>query len=273
VEFFRGLVLGQYVPVDSAIHRLDPRTKILATLVVVAVAFAIRSFAGLAVLTVGLGAVVLAARVPPGYFLRGMRPLFWLLVFAVVMQVFFGEGGGHPVVTWGPVVITRENLTQAAFYGWRLILVVASTTVMTVVTSPMEFTDGMERLLRPFQRIGVPAHELAMMMTIALRFIPTLLDEAEKIMKAQMARGAEFTRGSLVARARALTPLLVPLFISAFRRADALAIAMEARGYRGGEHRTRMHVLAFRARDAIAMVLVAAAAALSLVPPAAWPGR
>ncbi|HYM92111.1 MAG TPA: energy-coupling factor transporter transmembrane component T [bacterium] len=273
MEFFRGLVLGQYVPVDSVVHRLDPRTKILATLVLLAVAFAIREFAGLAVLTLGLAAVVLAARVPPGYLLRGMRPLFWLLAFAVVMQVFFGEGGGHPVVRWGPVVVTRENLSQAAFYGWRLILVVLSTTVMTVVTSPMEFTDGMERLLRPFQRVGVPAHDLAMMMTIALRFIPTLLEEAEKIMKAQMARGAEFTRGSFPARARALTPLLVPLFISAFRRADALAVAMEARCYRGGEGRTRMNVLWFRPRDAIAFTLVTAAAALALLPPAAWRGR
>lgn len=273
MEFFRGLVLGQYVPVDSVVHRLDPRTKILATLVLLAVAFAIREFAGLAVLTLGLAAVVLAARVPPGYLLRGMRPLFWLLAFAVVMQVFFGEGGGHPVIRWGPVVVTRENLSQAAFYGWRLILLVLSTTLMTLVTSPVEFTDGLERLLRPFQRMGVPAHDLAMMMTIALRFIPTLLEEAEKIMKAQMARGAEFTRGSLAARARALVPLLVPLFVSAFRRADALAVAMEARCYRGGEHRTRMRALQLHVQDGVALAVVLGAAGIALLHPSIWPGR
>ena len=273
MEFFRGLVLGQYVPVDSAIHRLDPRTKILATLLLLTVMFGVREFAGLAILTLLLVAVVLAARIAPAYLLRGLRPLFWLLVFAVVLQVFFGEAGGHPMFRWGPVVVTRENLAQAAFYGWRLLLLVLSTTVMTLVTSPMEFTDGLERLLRPFQRVGVPAHDLAMMMTIALRFIPTLLEEAEKIMKAQMARGAEFTRGSLPARARALIPLLVPLFVGAFRRADALAIAMEARCYRGGENRTRMHMLRFGPQDLVAVTVVAAAAAFALIPPAAWRGH
>ena len=273
MEFFRGLVLGQYVPGDSAIHRLDPRSKILATLFLLTVMFAVREFAGLAILTLLLAAVALAARIALTYLLRGLRPLLWLLVFAVVLQVFFGEAGGHPMLRWGPVVVTRENLVQAAFYGWRLLLLVLSTTVMTLVTSPMEFTDGLERLLRPFQRVGVPAHDLAMMMTIALRFIPTLLEEAEKIMKAQMARGAEFTRGSLPARARALIPLLVPLFVGAFRRADALAIAMEARCYRGGENRTRMHMLRFGPQDLVAVTVVAAAAAFALIPPAAWRGH
>ena len=273
MELFRGLILGQYVPADSVIHRLDPRTKILATLGLLGVIFAIQTFAGLAVLTVGLAVITLAARIAPGYVLRGVRPLFWLLAFAFVLQVFFGEAGGHPVVHWGPIVVTRENLIQAAFYGWRLLLLVFSTTLMTLTTSPVEFTDGMERLLRPFQRMGVPAHDLAMMMTIALRFIPTLLEEAEKIMKAQMARGAEFTRGPLSRRMRALIPLFVPLFVSAFRRADALALAMEARGYRGGEHRTRMRELRMGARDYIAFALIAAAAVLILLPPAVWRGR
>jgi energy-coupling factor transport system permease protein len=270
VEFFKGLVLGQYVPGDSVVHRLDPRTKILATLFLLAIMFAIREFAGLAILTLLLALVAVAARIAPTYLLRGLRPLLWLLVFAAVLQVFFGEPGGHPVFQWGPVVVTRENLSQAAFYGWRLLLLVLSTTVMTLVTSPMEFTDGMERLLRPFQRVGVPAHDLAMMMTIALRFIPTLLEEAEKVMKAQMARGADFTRGSLPARIRALTPLLVPLFVGAFRRADALATAMEARCYRGGEHRTRMNVLRFGTRDLVASAVIVAVATLALVSPEAW---
>jgi energy-coupling factor transport system permease protein len=270
VDLFKGLVLGQYIPVDSVVHRLDPRTKILATVLLLSILFGVGTFAGLALLTAFLGAAAFIARIGPRYLVRAIRPLFWLLVFAVVLQVFFGEPGGHPVVRWGPILITRENLTQAAFYGWRLILLVLSTTLMTLVTSPVEFTDGLERLLRPLQRVGVPAHDLAMMMTIALRFIPTLLEEAEKIMKAQMARGAEFNRGSLPARARALIPLLVPLFISAFRRADALAVAMEARCYRGGEHRTRMHALQLHLGDAVALLVVIVAAAVALIHPTFW---
>jgi energy-coupling factor transport system permease protein len=272
---FKGFVLGQYVPAESAIHRLDPRTKILATLVLLVILFAVHEFAGLGVLTVFLVATALAARIGPRYLLRGLRPLFWLLLFTGVLQVVFGEPGGQVVARWGPIAATRENLSAAAFYSWRLVLLVLSTTLMTLVTSPVEFTDGLERLLRPLRRVGVPAHDLAMMMTIALRFIPTLLEEAEKIMKAQMARGAEFTRGSLLARARALMPLLVPLFVSAFRRADALAVAMEARCYRGGDHRTHMRALQYHVRDAVAIGVVVAAAAAAvasptLLSPAVW---
>jgi len=263
----RSFGLGQYVAVDSPVHRLDPRTKILATLVLVIVVFAIHTVAGLAILSAFLAAVLVAGRIPFGYALRGLRPVFWLVAFAVVLQIFFGDSGGHPVFHRGPILITRENLRLGLFYGYRLILLVLSTTLMTFTTSPVELTDGLERLLRPFRRIGVPAHELSLMMTIALRFIPTLLEETEKIMKAQMARGAEFSRGSLPRRARALVPLLVPLFVSAFRRADALALAMEARCYRGGEHRTRMTELRVAPRDYVAaavLVLVSIAALLPL---------
>ncbi len=270
MDLLRSFAFGQYVPVDSAVHRLDPRTKILATLLLLIVVFGIREFVGLAVLTGVLTAVTLAGRIPPGYLLRGLRPVFWLLAIAAVLQVLFGESGGHPVFQWGPLVITRENLVLGAFYGYRLILLVVATTLMMFTTSPVELTDGIERLLGPFQRVGVPAHELAMMMTIALRFIPTLIEETDKIMKAQMARGAEFSRGSLARRARALVPLLVPLFVSAFRRADALALAMEARCYRGGEHRTRMKELRIGVGDYVALTVIALASALALVPLAAW---
>ncbi len=270
MDLLRSFAFGQYLPVDSAVHRLDPRTKILATLFLVIIVFAARTFAGLAVLTGLLAIVIAAGRIPPGYILRGLRPVFWLLAVAVALQVFFGESGGHPVIHRGPLMITRENLVLGAFYGYRLILLMVSTTLMTFTTSPVELTDGLERLLRPFRRVGVPAHELALMMTIALRFIPTLLEETEKIMKAQMARGAEFSQGSLVRRARALVPLLVPLFVSAFRRADALALAMEARCYRGGEHRTRMTELEIRARDYVAAAVIVLAAAAALAPPAIW---
>lgn len=273
MELLRSFAFGQYIPVDSVVHRLDPRTKILATVLLTVALFAVGGPAGavgLGVLTVVLAAVMAAGRIAPGYVLRGLRPIFWLVGFAVVLQVLFGEAGGHPVFQRGPIVITRENLAAGAFYGYRLVLLVVCTTLMTFTTSSVELTDGLERLLRPLRYARIPVHELALMMTIALRFIPTLLEETEKIMKAQMARGAEFTRGNVVRRARALVPLLVPLFIGAFRRADALALAMEARCYRGGEHRTRMTELRFHARDYVAFAVVALAGALALVPSAFW---
>lgn len=270
MDFLRGLMLGQYVPAESPVHRLDPRTKILGTMWLVGVLFATRSLAGLVVLTAFLGGVLAAGRIAPAYAVRGLRPVFWLVGIAVVFQVLFGDSGGHVLFRRGPLVVTRENLAAGAFYGYRLILLVAATTVMTFTTSSVELTDGLERLLRPFRRVGVPAHELALMMTIALRFIPTLFEETETIMKAQMARGAEFALGSLVARARALIPLLVPLFVGAFRRADALALAMEARGYRGGEHRTRMKELRVAVRDYVAAGMLLVVAAIVLLPPSVW---
>jgi len=270
VDLLRSFAFGQYVPVESAVHRLDPRTKILATIALAVVVFLVHEAAGLAVLTAALGGIILAARIPAGYVVRSLRPVLWLVGFAVALQIFFGPPGGHPLVHRGPIVVSRENVVLGVFYGYRLIVLVAATSLMTFTTSPVELTDGLERLLRPFRRIGVPAHELALMMTIALRFIPTLLEETEKIMKAQMARGAEFSQGSLVRRARALVPLLVPLFISAFRRAEALALAMEARCYRGGEHRTRMTELVLRPRDYVAFAVVVLAAALALIPAASW---
>jgi energy-coupling factor transport system permease protein len=270
VELLRSVTFGQYVPVDSAVHRLDPRTKILATVLLVAVLLAVHRVEGLGVLAVFLAAVTAAGRIPFGYLLRGLRPVLWILGVALVLQVLFGGEPGHPVARWGALVVTRESLWLAFFYGARLVLLVVATTLMTFVTSPVELADGLERLMGPFQRVGVPAHELALMMTIALRFIPTLLEETEKIMKAQMARGAEFTRGSLVQRARSLVPLLVPLFLSAFRRADALALAMEARCYRGGAHRTRMTELRLGARDFVAFGIVSLASLVALLPPGAW---
>ncbi len=270
MDLLSSFAFGQYVPVDSAVHRLDPRTKVLATLALVIVIFAVGTFAGLGVLTLFLALVIASGRISPGYIFRGLRPVFLLLAIAVALQVLFGEAGGHPVFHRGPFVITRENLVLGAFYGYRLMLLVVATTLMTFTTSPVELTDGLERLLRPFRRVGVPAHELAMMMTIALRFIPTLLEETEKIMKAQMARGAEFSQGNLARRARALVPLLVPLFVSAFRRADALALAMEARCYRGGDHRTRMIELQIRLRDYVAAAVVMLAAAAALMPAVLW---
>ncbi|MHB9146539.1 MAG: energy-coupling factor transporter transmembrane component T family protein [Symbiobacteriia bacterium] len=249
------ITLGQYVPGKSPVHRLDPRTKILGATVFVAVLFAAKGIPGYLVVTVfALLAVVLAA-IPLSYLLRGLRPLLFLLALTVVLQVFLTPG--TPIWHWGPLVATREGLVQGIFLSYRLVLLVFVTSLLTLTTSPIALTDGLERLLNPFKRFGVPAHELAMMMTIALRFIPTLLEEADKIMKAQMARGADFESGNPIQRARGLVPLLVPLFVGAFRRADELAMAMESRCYRGGEGRTRLKQLRFSQVDAGALVLFA----------------
>jgi energy-coupling factor transport system permease protein len=257
-----SLTVGQYLPRGSALHRLDPRTKILIVTGLVVVLFLISSFVGMGVFAVVLLCLYGGGQIPLGYALRGLRPLVFLLLFTAILNTFFAPAaGGHELFRLGPLVATAEGLRTGLFVGARLILLVIVTSLLTFTTSPVELTDGLERLLRPFRRLGVPAHELAMMMTIALRFIPTLLEETEKIIKAQMARGGEFDRGNVLQRARAFVPVLVPLMISAFRRSEELALAMEARCYRGGEGRTRMTELRWRGADLLAFVVMAAVAA------------
>lgn len=271
MELSRFVTIGQYVPRESPIHRLDPRTKIAGVTAFMVVIFVARDFLGYGLLTLFLVGIILLARIPLGFVLRGLRPIIFLLVLTVVLNMFFsGVDGGTVVFRIWRLTATREGIVRALFIAARLILLVGVTSLLTFTTSPVELTDGIERLLRPFRRIGVPAHELAMMMTIALRFIPTLLEETEKIMKAQMARGAVFDRGGVLRRARALVPVLVPLFVSAFRRADELALAMEARCYRGGEKRTRMRELRFAPRDAAALVVTAVASVLFALPYGIW---
>lgn len=271
MELTRYATIGQYLPRDSPVHRLDPRTKIAAVTILTIAIFAVGDFVGYGLLTLFLLVVVMLSQIPIGYLLRGLRPILFLLLLTIVLNVFFsGIEGGTVLVRWGPLVATREAVARAVFIGYRLVTLVLATSLLTFTTSPVQLTDGIERILRPFRRLGVPAHELAMMMTIALRFIPTLLEETEKIMKAQMARGAEFERGSVLRRARALVPVLVPLFVSAFRRADELALAMEARAYHGGEGRTRMKELRFATRDGVALALTLAGAVAVAIPSATW---
>lgn len=273
MELSRFVTIGQYVPGDSAVHRLDPRTKIAAVTSFMIVIFVVRDFVGYGLLGLFVLGVLGLARIRIGYVLRGLRPIVFLLLLTVLLNMFFSGVEGGAVVFRVPVVgwqVTREGIIRALFIACRLILLVSVTSLLTFTTSPVELTDGIERLLRPFRRIGVPAHELAMMMTIALRFIPTLLEETEKIMKAQMARGAVFDRGGALRRARALVPVLVPLFVSAFRRADELALAMEARCYRGGEKRTRMKELRFAPRDATALVVTVVVSVLFAIPFGVW---
>ncbi|MCL5677388.1 MAG: energy-coupling factor transporter transmembrane protein EcfT [Firmicutes bacterium] len=270
----KDITLGQYVPGTSPVHRLDPRTKILGVTAFVVLLFLAHGLMGYLVVTAFSVLVVALSSIPISYLLRGLRPLLFLLVLTMVLQVFLTPG--TPIWHWGPLVATREGLTQGIFLSYRLVLLVFVTSLLTLTTSPIALTDGLERLLQPFKRLGLPAHELAMMMTIALRFIPTLLEEADKIMKAQMARGADFESGNPLQRARGLVPLLVPLFVGAFRRADELAMAMEARCYRGGEGRTRLKQLRFTGVDAGALVLVALLTAsvvwLRFLPAPGWLG-
>lgn len=245
---FKNITIGQYLHRDSLIHNLDPRTKILLTILVVIILFLIASFWGYLLVFIYTLLVIFLAKLPLDRILRGLRPVLFILIFTLVLHLIFTKGG-EQLLRLGPLSIEEKGLYTGLFMVTRIILLVLFTSLLTLTTSPIRLTDGIEYLLKPFQRVGVPAHELAMMMTIALRFIPTLMEEADKIMKAQKARGADFEGGSLVKKAKSLIPLLVPLFISAFRRADELAMAMEARCYRGGENRTRMRELSFQRSD------------------------
>lgn len=250
----KDITIGQYVKGDSVLHRLDPRTKIFGMLAIMVALFFVNNWIGLVYAAVVVFAVLFASQVPLKFYIRGVKPLRWILLFTAAIQIFLTPG--EIIWQWGILHITAEGVRLAIFMCVRLVLLVMTTSVLTLTTTPIVLTDAVENLLSPFKRIGVPAHELAMMMTIALRFIPLLADEAEKIMAAQKARGAAFDEGGLMDRARALLPILVPLFLSAINRASELAMAMEARCYHGGEGRTRLHELHYENRDRVAGILV-----------------
>ena len=252
----KDITIGQYVKGDSILHRLDPRTKIFGMLAIMVALFVVNQWFGLVYAGVVVMAILLASKVPLKFYFRGIRPLLFILVFTALIQIFFTPG--TVLWQWKFLHITTEGIRMAVFLCVRLILLVMTTSVLTLTTTPIVLTDAVENLLSPFKRIGVPAHELAMMMTIALRFIPTLIDETDKIMKAQAARGASFDEGGLMDRARALLPILVPLFLSAINRANELAMAMEARCYHGGEGRTRLHELRYETRDRVAGIVLLA---------------
>ncbi len=248
---FKDITMGQYYPADSAIHRLDPRMKIVLTVMMIVAVFMVHTLAGYVVVLAFVYAVTRMAQIPFKLLMKGIKPLRFILVLTFLLNLLFSNGTTvwwH----WGIITITQEGLMQAIHYSLRLMFLVIGTSLLTLTTSPVSLADGLELLLSPLKKIHFPAHELAMMMTIALRFIPTLLEEADKIMKAQMARGADFESGNLFARAKAMVPLLVPLFVSAFRRAGDLAMAMEARCYHGGENRTRLRVLKITKNDWLA---------------------
>ncbi len=256
----RDITLGQYYPGNSYIHRLDPRVKIMATLLYIVALFVVDDFIGFAIAFAGLAAAIAISKVPLRFILRGLKPVFLIIAFTFLINMFMIKG--EILVSFWIFTITREGLRTAVFMAVRLVLLIIGSSLLTLTTKPISLTDGIEALLSPFRKIGLPAHELAMMMTIALRFIPTLLEETDKIMKAQQARGADFESGNLLRRAKALVPILVPLFISAFRIAQDLAMAMEARCYGGNIRRTRMNGMQLRLRDLAASLIFAGFLAL-----------
>ena len=253
----KDITLGQYYPVKSAVHDLDPRVKIVLTVAFIVAVFLGKSLWAMIPITLFILGAAKIAHLPLKLLAKGIKPLRLILIFTFVLNLFFSPGETLLFQVW-KIRVTREGLILAIRFSARLIFLVTGASLLTLTTQPVALTDGMERLLSPLARIGFPAHELAMMMSIALRFIPTLLEEADKIMKAQMARGADFETGNLLQRARAMVPLLVPLFVSAFRRAGDLAMAMEARCYHGGQGRTRLRVLKVGKKDYIACAVVAA---------------
>ena len=249
----RDITLGQYYPGNSYVHKLDPRVKIMETLLYIVSLFVVDDFLGFAVAFVGLAVVIAVSKVPLKFILRGLKPVFLIISFTFIINMFMIKG--EVLVSLGFLTITREGLRTAVFMAVRLVLLIIGSSLLTLTTKPISLTDGIEALLSPFKKIGLPAHELAMMMTIALRFIPTLLEETDKIMKAQQARGADFESGNIIRRAKALVPILVPLFISAFRIAQDLAMAMEARCYGGDIKRTRMNGMKLRSGDFVASAI------------------
>ncbi len=259
-----NITLGQYYPGNSMIHRLDPRVKIMLSVAFIVAVFLVQDLLGYGIALLYILLSVRLSTVPFKMIWRGVKPLKFILLLTFVLNLFFSTGESV-IVKLGFVTVTWEGLSLAVHFSLRLVFLVLGTSILTLTTSPVALSDGLELLLTPLKVIRFPAHELAMMMTIALRFIPTLMEEADKIMKAQMARGADFESGNLLSRAKAMVPLLVPLFVSAFRRASDLAMAMEARCYHGGDNRTRLRVLKISAQDGYACLATIGMIALIVV--------
>ena len=260
----RDITIGQYYPADSVLHKMDPRAKLVGTLVFIISVFVFHTFPGYAVATIFLAAMIILSKVPVKFMFKGLKAIVMLLMITVVFNIFLTPG--KVLWQWGILHVTEEGLKLAGRMAIRLTYLVIGSSLMTLTTTPNQLTDGLERLLRPLNKLHVPIHEIAMMMSIALRFIPILMEETDKIMKAQIARGADFETGNIIQKAKNMIPLLVPLFISAFRRANDLAMAMEARCYRGGEGRTKMKPLLYEKRDYIAYaILVAYLAAVTAI--------
>lgn len=259
----RDITLGQYYPTDSIIHRLDPRVKLIGTLVFLVSLFLFPGFSGYILATIVLVSVIKLSKVPFRFMIKGMKAILFILLITLVFNLFLTPG--TVLVQWWIFKITKEGVFQALRMGIRLSYLVIGSSIMTLTTTPNQLTDGLEKLLGPLKKIHVPVHEISMMMSIALRFIPILMEETDKIMKAQIARGADFETGGIIKKVKNMVPLLVPLFISAFRRANDLAMAMEARCYHGGEGRTQMKPLIYKKRDYVTLTLIIIYLAISIL--------
>ena len=247
---FEKMLLGRYVQIDSWVHRLDPRTKLMATLFFIVIILVADNWLSYALLTLVVLFAIKLSNIDAKFFFNGVKPMIWLILFTVVFQLLFTTGGEIYFKFW-IFQITSLGVLNAIFMFVRLVLIIMMSTLLTLTTAPLELTDGIEHMLRPLSKIGFPSHEIALMLSIALRYVPTLMDEALKIMNAQRARGVEFDEGNFIDRVKAMIPILIPLFVSAFNRAEEMAIAMEARGYQGGEGRTKYRQLAYSKNDAI----------------------
>lgn len=248
------MILGRYVPADSIIHQMDPRSKLILVFLFVCVVFIANNPLTYGILTLYTLIMVALSKISARFLIGGLKPVLWLIVFTLILHIFLTKGG-ELLYELGPIEIYEDGVRQGVFISMRFFLLILMTSLLTLTTTPIEITDGLETLLGPLKKVKFPVHELALMMSISLRFIPTLMQETDKIMKAQIARGVEFTSGPIKERVKAIVPLLIPLFISSFKRAEELAVAMEARGYRGGEGRTKYRLLSWGIADT-AMLLV-----------------
>ncbi|EHR37120.1 energy-coupling factor transporter transmembrane component T family protein [Facklamia languida] len=258
-------ILGRYIQLDSWVHALDPRTKLIAVFYFILIVFLANNFIGYSLLFAYLLIAIKRSQISYKFFFSGLKPMLWIILFTVVFQILFTQGG-KTYFAWGPISITSLGLINGGYIFMRLFLIIMMSTVLTLTTAPLELTDGVEHLLRPLTKVGFPSHEVALMLSIALRYVPTLMDEAQTIMNAQRARGVEFDQGSLMDRLKAIIPILVPLFVSAFNRAEELAIAMESRGYQGAEGRSKYRQLRYQTKDVwvlLSMILLTLAVFLS----------
>jgi energy-coupling factor transport system permease protein len=258
------MIFGRYVPSDSIVHRLDPRSKLLFVFFYIAVVFLANNVVTYGLLTFYTFLLLFLSNISVKFILNGLKPILWLILFTFILHLFFTKQG-EVVFQWGWLTFYEEGIRQGIFISLRFLLLILVTSLLTLTTSPISITDGLESLLGYFKRWKFPVHELALMMSISLRFIPTLMQETEKIMKAQVARGADFTHGSIKDRLKAIVPLLIPLFVSSFKRAEELAVAMEARGYRGGEGRTKYRQLQWKWTDSVALITLAVLAFILFV--------
>jgi energy-coupling factor transport system permease protein len=249
------MIFGRYVPANSTIHKMDPRSKLVIIFLFVCIIFLANNLVTYALIGIYTFYMLGISRIPARFLYGGLKPAIWLVLFTLILQVFFTKQGAL-LVKFGPIEIYDEGVRQGIFISLRFFFLILMTSLLTLTTSPIEITDGMETLLNPLKKVRFPVHEMALMMSISLRFIPTLMEETDKIMKAQMARGVEFDSGPIKDRVKAVVPLLIPLFVSAFKRAEELAIAMEARGYRGGEGRTKYRQLSWHTVDTLQIFLL-----------------